>query len=499
MCVTTFMLLLDVTVVNVGLPSVRDALNASFAEQQWVIAAYTLTMAAFLLSSGSLADRLGRKRVFTLGLVIFTLTSLAAGLAVNPFMLNVARGVQGIGAAMLFSVGLALIGQEFRGARARGTAFGLWGAVGGLAFAFGPLIGGSLTTALSWRWIFLVNVPIGLLALLPTVLRLRESRDPHAQGVDRAGMVTFGAGLALLLFGLMAGNSEGWNCPPVLLAFGLGTALLGLFAVIQRNKGQAAMLDLSLFKIRSFNGVAWGTFLNNAAALASIFLLISYMQNVLGYSAWETGLRFLPLTLTLFVVALATGRLGSAVAPGMLLGTAIALIAAGLALATLVRPSSDWTVLLPSLIVMGAGMGMFNPPRAAVTIGVVGPARAGMASGVGQTFQQAGVAIGVSGFGALFQSCVESAFTQSAVGRQLGDQADAVAHEVATGTLSDIGDLVPASMVETATAAARVAYVDSLTEVIRLCALAATIGAVLVFTLVRRSDLHESALVEAKS
>ncbi|MET8059230.1 MFS transporter [Streptomyces microflavus] len=493
-CVTTFMLLLDVTVVNVALPDLRNSLNASFAEQQWVIAAYTLAMAAFLLSSGSLADRIGRKRVFTLGLLVFTLASLAAGLAVNPLLLSLARGVQGVGAAMLFSVGLALIGQEFRGARARGTAFGIWGGVGGLAFALGPLIGGWLTTSLSWRWIFLVNVPIGILALLPTLGRLRESRDPHSRGVDTAGMVTFGLGLALLLFGLMAGNSMGWDCPPVLFAFGIGAALLGIFVAIQQKKNTAAMLDLSLFRIRSFNGVAWGTFLNNAASLSTVFLLISYMQNVLRYSAWETGLRFLPLTLTLFVVALLTGRLGSALSPGLLLGTAIALIAVGLGLVTLVKPDSDWTALLPSLVVLGIGMGMFNPPRAAVTIGVVGPARAGMASGVGQTFQQAGVAVGVSGFGALFQSCVESAFTQSVAGRQLGDRADLVAHEVATGGLLDLGKLVPPSMVEATTAAARVAYVDSLTEVTRFCAVLAAVGAVLAFTLIRRKDLHGSAL-----
>ncbi|MET9117583.1 MFS transporter [Streptomyces longwoodensis] len=494
MCVTTFMLLLDVTVVNVGLPSLREALHASFAEQQWVIAAYTLSMAAFLLSSGSLADQIGRKKIFTLGLVVFTFASLTAGLAVNPWMLNLARGVQGMGAAMLFSVGLALIGQEFHGARARGTAFGVWGGVGGLAFAFGPLIGGSLTTALSWRWIFLVNVPIGLLALLPTMRKLREFRDPDSRGIDWAGMTTFGLALALLLFGLMAGNSMGWDCPPILFAFGIGAILLAVFAAIQQSKGRAAMLDLSLFRIRSFNGVAWGTFLNNAASLASVFLLISYMQNALGYSAWQTGVRFLPLTLTLFVVALLTGRLGGAVSPGLLLGTAIALIAVGLGLVTLVQPSSNWTALLPSLIVTGTGMGMFNPPRAAVTVGIVGPARAGMASGVGQTFQQAGVALGVSGFGALFQQCVVSAFTGSDVGQQLGDQADSVAHEVATGTANDLSGLVPPSMLDAANAAARTAYVDSLTEVVRLCALVAAVGAVLVFTLIRRSDLHESAV-----
>lgn len=493
-CVTTFMLLLDVTVVNVGLPSIRAAFDASFAQQQLVIAAYTLTMAAFLLSSGSLADQIGRKRVFTLGLVIFTLASLGAGLAANAWMLDAARAIQGVGAAMLFSVGLALLGQEFRGAKARGTAFGVWGAVGGLAFAFGPLIGGSLTDSLSWRWIFLVNVPIGALALIPTLRRLRESKDPAPRGIDWAGMATFGGGLALLLFALMAGNTMEWDCPPILFAFGFGAVLLVIFAVIQHNKGDAAMLDLSLFRIRSFNGVAWGTLFNNAASLAAVFLLMSYLQNVLGYSPWQTGLRFLPLTLTLFVMALVTGRLGGTFSPGLLLGTAISLIAVGLGLVTLVKPDSDWTALLPALLVMGMGMGMFNPPRAAVTVGVVGPARGGMASGVGQTFQQAGVAIGVSGFGALFQQCVISAFTASTAGQQLGEQTDAVAHEVATGALADLGDLVPAQLLEATQAAARVAYVESLTEVVRLCALLAAVGAVLVFTLVRRSDLHESAL-----
>jgi len=491
-CVTTFMLLLDVTVVNVGLPSIRDSLQASFADTQWVIAAYTLTMAAFLLTSGSLADQIGRKRVFSIGVVVFTLSSLTAGMAVDPLMLDVARGVQGVGGAMLFAVGLALIGQEFHGARERGRAFGLWGSVGGLAFAFGPLIGGFLTQSLSWRWIFLVNVPIGVFAFVATLLRLRESRNPHAHRIDWAGMATFGVAVGLLLFAFMAGNKLGWNCPPIVLAFGFGAALLVAFVVIQHFKGDAAMLDLSLFRNRSFNGVAWGTFLNNAAALSTVFLLISYMQNVLGYSAWDTGLRFLPLTMTLFVVAVLTGRLGSGVAPGLLLGLAIGLIAVGLGLVLLVHPGSSWTALLPSLIVTGVGMGMFNPPRAAVTVGVVGPARAGMASGMGQTFQQVGVAMGVSAFGALFQSCVVSEFAHSAAGQQLGGQADSVGRSIAAG--DDLAGTVPAAQLDSVTAAGHIAFVHSLTEVVGFCAVVAAIGAALAFTLIRRRDLHQSAL-----
>lgn len=491
-CVTTFMLLLDVTVVNVGLPSIRDSLHASFADTQWVIAGYTLTMAAFLLTSGSLADQVGRKRVFTVGLAVFTLSSLTAGLAVGPLMLNLARGVQGVGGAMLFAIGLALIGQEFHGARERGRAFGLWGSVGGLAFAFGPLIGGFLTHSLSWRWIFLVNVPIGVFAIVATMLRLRESRNPRAHPIDWAGMATFGLALGLLLFAFMAGNKLGWDCLPIVLAFGFGAALLVTFVVIQHLKGDAAMLDLSLFRNRSFNGVAWGTFLNNAASLSTVFLLISYMQNVLGYSAWDTGLRFLPLTMTLFVVAVLTGRLGSNVAPGVLLGLAITLIAVGLGLVLLVHPGSSWTALLPSLIVTGVGMGMFNPPRAAVTVGVVGPARAGMASGMGQTFQQVGVAMGVSAFGALFQSCVVSEFTSSPAGHQLAGQAASVGRSIAAG--DDLTGMVPAAQLDAVTAAGRVAFVHSLTEVVGYCAVVAAIGAFVAFYLIRRRDLHQSAL-----
>jgi hypothetical protein len=262
--------------------------------------------------------------------------------------------------------------------------------------------------------------------------------------------------------------------------------------VVEHMKGEAAMLDLSLFRNRSFNGVAWGTFLCNAAALTTIFLLISYMQNVLGYSAWDTGLRFLPLTVTLFVVAVVTGRFGSRVSPGILLGLAIGLIAVGLGLVLLVGPDSDWTVLLPSLIVTGTGMGMFNPPRAAVTVGVVGPARAGMASGMGQTFQQVGVAMGVSAFGALFQRCVESAFEQSQVGRQLGSQAHDIGYSIAVG--DDLTGSVPAAQLEAAIAAGRIAFVDSLTEVVGICAVFAALGAALAFYLIRRRDLHQSAV-----
>ncbi len=491
-CVAMFMLMLDVTVVNVALQHLRTSLGASFADLQWVIDSYTLTLAAFLLTGGSLADRLGRKRVFLAGLTLFTLSSLAAGLAQDVLMLNLARGAQGAGAALLFSVGPALIGHEFRGAD-RGKAFGLFGAVAGLALAFGPLIGGLLTDALSWRWIFLVNVPIGALALVAGVLRLRESREPAAHRIDWLGMVAFGLGLALLVLGFLRGESAGWTSALILGSFAAAAVLLVVFVLVEKHLGERAMFDLSLLRIGTFTGVCLATLLSNATSLAAVFLQISYVQNVLGYSPWNTGLRFMPMMITLFVVSAITGGLLAKVAPGILIGLSIGFIALGMGLMVLVKPDSSWTAMLPSMIVTGIGMGLFNPPRAAVTIGVVRPEKAGMASGMGETFQQVGVAVGVAAFGALFHHKVVDAFATSDAGAALGDRAHAVGQAVATGGTSALADTVAAGRLREVTEAARSAFVGSLSDVMVVCAAAAAVGAVIAFVWIRRRDLHESA------
>jgi EmrB/QacA subfamily drug resistance transporter len=443
-CVAMFMLMLDVTVVNVALPDVRTSLGAGFSGLQWVIDSYTLTLAAFLLTGGSLANRLGRKRVFTNGLVLFTLSSLAAGLAQDILVLNLARGVQGIGAAILFSVGPALIGQEFRGGD-RGKAFGIFGAVAGLALAIGPLVGGFLTDSLGWRSIFLLNVPVGAAALVAGALRLRESRSPHRHRVDWWGMVTFGAALTLLVLGFLRAESSGWTSAPILAAFAGGIALIAVFILIEHRLGEGAMLDLSLYRIPTFTGICLATLLSNATSLAAVFLQISYVQNVLGYSPWETGIRFMPMMLPLFVVAALTGGLLNSVPPGMLVGLSIAFIAAGMGLVTLVEPGSSWTALLPSMFVTGAGMGLFNPPCAAVTIGVAAPEKAGMASGMGETFQQVGVAVGIAAFGALFHHKVVDAFVSSQAGQQLGDRAEELGRSAATAGVSEVAQQVPAT------------------------------------------------------
>jgi EmrB/QacA subfamily drug resistance transporter len=477
-CVATFMLMLDVTVVNVALPDIRRSFQADFSGLQWVIDTYTLTLAAFLLTAGSVADRIGRKRVFCAGLVVFTLASLSAGAAPDVLALNISRCVQGTGAAVLFAVGPALIAQEFSG-RERGSAYGIFGAVTGLALAFGPALGGLLASA-NWRWIFLVNVPIGIILLVLSVLRLREVRHPAGRGVDWPGVVIFGAALVLLVLGFLRGEVVGWGSPAIVTMFVVGVVLLVLFTALERRRGDAAMLDLSLFRKVTFVGISVATFLSNATSLAAIFIELSYLQNVLGYSPLGAGLRLLPLTLVLFVVAAITGGIVTKVAPGRLIGLAILFIAIGMGLIALIGPASSWIALLPSMIVMGIGMGLFNPPRSVISVGVAEPAKAGMATGIGETFQQVGVAIGVAGFGALFQDLVQSKYSGS-------PQGAAVGRRVAAGYIHQ----VPGGA-----EAARAAFVHGFTVVAVICAIVCAVGALVAFTFIRQRDLHESAQME---
>ncbi len=395
------MLLLDVTVVNVALPAIRTDLKASFGELQWVIDAYALTLAATLLTWGSLADRVGRRAVFAGGLFVFTLCSALCGAAPSALVLDLSRGAQGIGAAAMFASSLALLANEFEGAE-RGFALGVWGGITGAALAIGPLVGGVLTDSLDWRWIFLVNVPLGVALIAVTARSLPESRDPAARRLDLAGMATFGGACFLATYGLIRGNEDGWSSAPIVGSLAAAAVLLAAFLAIE-HRGRAPMLPLSLFRIPAFAGTALVAFAQSVALYPLLLFMAIYFQEALGFSPTATGLRLLPLTLVLAAVAPVSGRLTGRWPLRVPLATGLVLIGTALLLMRSVDASSEWTVLLPGLLVGGLAIGVISPALAAAMVSVLPVERSGLASGINNTFRQLGIAIGIAGLGAIFE------------------------------------------------------------------------------------------------
>jgi EmrB/QacA subfamily drug resistance transporter len=400
-CAATAILLLDVTVVNVALAQIERDLDASFDELQWVIDAYAIALAAVLLLFGALADRIGRRRVLVAGLVVFALASLVCALADDPVVLDVGRGIQGIGAAAMFATSLALLAQEFEG-EGRGFAFGVWGAVSGAAIALGPLVGGALVDALDWEWIFLVNLPIAAALVALTLARVPESKPGHREPLDLPGAVTFAAALLLLVLGLTRGNSEGWSSGPILGALLGAAVLLGAFVAIELRR-PAPMLDLRLFAQGAFAGTAAVAFLQSVAIYPLFLFMSLWLQDILGYGPFETGVRLLPFTLLLFLVAPIAGKLTSRRPLGELLGAGLVLLAAGLLMMRGLDANSGWEDALPGLIVSGAGVGLISPALAAAMVGVLPREQSGFASGINNTFRQTGIAAGIAGLGAIFQ------------------------------------------------------------------------------------------------
>lgn len=397
----TAMLLLDVTVVNVALPAIRGDLGASFGEMQWVIDAYALTLAATLLSAGVLADRIGRRAIFASGLAVFTACSALCAAASSPLFLDLARAAQGVGAAAMFASSLAMLAEEFQDAE-RGFALGVWGGVTGAALAIGPLVGGILTDQLDWRWIFLVNLPLGVLLTWLTLRSLPESREQRPRPLDLAGMASFGAACFLATYGLIRGNEDGWGSAAIVGALAGAAVLLAAFVAFER-RAEAPMLPLSLFRIPAFTGTAVVAFAQSVALYPLLLFVAIYLQNGLGFSPTETGLRILPLTLVLVVVAPISGRLTNRLPLRIPLTTGLVLIGVGLLLMRAIDAHSEWTALLPGLLVGGLAIGVISPALAAAMVSVLPVERSGLASGINNTFRQLGIAIGIAGLGAIFE------------------------------------------------------------------------------------------------
>jgi EmrB/QacA subfamily drug resistance transporter len=394
-----------ITIQTVSLPEIQAGLHASFGELQWVVDAYALALASLLLTSGVLADRYGRRLLFAIGLAIFTAGSLSCGLAQSPLVLIASRGGQGIGGAIMFATSLALLGDSFRGAD-RGAAFGIWGAVTGVAVSAGPIVGGAITSGITWRGIFLVNVPVGAATIAVTLWRVSESRAPHPGRPDWAGFALLTCGLISLVYGLIRAGETSWSDVTVRGCLIVGGVLLAAFIFAESRSGHP-MFGLSLFRIPTFAGGSVAALAMNGSLFAMLLYLVLYLQDILGYSALATGLRLLAAAGGQLIAAAVAGRLSERVPVRWLIGPGLALTGAGLLLMTGLGATSSWTHLLPGLIVSGIGAGLVNPPLAATAIGVVAPRRAGMASGVNSAFRQTGLAASIAVLGTVFAASLE--------------------------------------------------------------------------------------------
>jgi EmrB/QacA subfamily drug resistance transporter len=399
-CAATAMLMLDIAVVNTALSRIAEDLDTGLSGLQWVVDAYTLALASVVLTAGSLADRFGRRRLFSIGLAVFTAASAACAASTDIVFLDAARAVQGIGAAIMFAVSLALLANAFPQPRERAGALAAYGATIGGAFAIGPLVGGALTSGLDWQWIFLINIPLGLACLWITRAKVAESSDPGAPRVDWPGLLTLTGGLFLLVLALLRGNDVGWGSTQIVAELAGAGVLLAAFLAVEARSAQP-MLPLGLFRNRSFTGAQIAAFSISASFFAIFLYLTLYLQQVLGLSAIEAGLVYLPGTIVMFFVSGATSQLGERISPRVMIGVGLGLVAAGMALMTLAGPDSSWTIVLPGELVALIGTGLFNPAVVAVALGSVPGEQSGLASGVNDTFRQAGIAVGVAALGAL--------------------------------------------------------------------------------------------------
>lgn len=486
-CAATFMLLLDVTIVIVALPTIQTRLHATFSGVQWVVDAYALTLASVLLTAGSLADRYGRRLLFTIGLLVFTIGSLLCGIAQSPVELIVSRSAQGIGGALLFATSLALIAQTFQG-KERGIAFGVWGAITGVATGLGPILGGLITSGISWRGIFLVNLPVGVAALYLTRRSVEESKTPYATAPDWAGFVTLTAALVSLVYGLIRAGETAWSDLGVLTCLVL-SAIFGAAFLVTERRAAHPLFDLSLFRIPTFSGGLISAFAMNGSLFAMLLYVVLYLQDDLGYSPVATGVRLLVVSGATMLTATAAGRMSSHVPVRWLVGPGLLIVGVGLLLMTGLSATTSWTHLIPGFVVAGAGSGMVNPPLASTAVGVVEPRRSGMASGVNATFRQIGIATGIAAYGSIFASSL-----QSKLGSALASSPELHRHlsEILRGIKQGQGQgaisAIPSALRVQLAAAIHASFASALDVLLVVSGSLAIVGAVFALVLIRPRD-----------
>ena len=484
MCFALFMIMLDNTVVNVALPSIERDLGSSLSSLEWIINGYTLAFAVFLATGGRLGDIFGRRLTFLIGVALFSISSATAGFAPDTTWLVGSRVVQGIGGALMMPATLSIVTNAFPPSE-RGKAIGTWAGVSALALAIGPVLGGFLTEAVSWRAIFFINLPVGIGAVLATLFAVRESRD-HTVGreVDYAGVATLTVALTALVLALIEGNSWGWGSVPVLSLLVGSVVMMGVFVLVELRVA-APMVEFRLFASRNFVGSNLIALIVTFAMLAQFFFLALYMQNILGYSPLQAGLRFLPATLMIVAIAPIAGRLTDRIGPRIPIAVGLTLVSAAMFWLTQIDTSTSYGDLFPSFILMGVGMALVMSPMSTAAMNAVANAKAGIASGILSMNRMIGGTLGIAVIGAVFQASARSDLDNSLAGSGLtaGQRSD-IAHGLGGG-VSTVPNGVSHGQATQIAAAAHDAFISAFASSMRVATGVAVVGVIVAIALIR--------------
>ncbi len=489
MCFALFMLMLDNTVVNVALPSIERDLHSSLSSLEWIVNGYTLAFAVFLATGGRLGDIFGRRSTFLIGVVLFSVSSATAGFAPDTTWLVGSRVVQGIGGALMMPATLSIVTNAFPPAE-RGKAIGTWAGVSALALAIGPVLGGFLTEAVSWRAIFFINLPVGIGAVVATLFAVRESRDETVgREVDYAGVVTLTGALTALVLALIEGNSWGWASPSILALFAGSVALLAGFILVEQRV-KSPMVEFPLFGSRNFVGSNIIALIVTFAMMAQFFFVALYMQNILGYSPLQAGVRFLPATLMIVLIAPVAGRLTDKIGARLPMAVGLTLVAGALVWLTQIDPSTTYSDLFPSFILMGIGMALVMSPMSTAAMNAVADAKAGIASGILSMNRMIGGTLGIAVIGAVFQAAARSDLDSSLAGTGLtaGQRGD-IAHGLGGG-VSTIPDGVSHAAAAQIASASRDAFINAFATSMEVAVAVVVAGVIAAIALIRSRPEH---------
>jgi EmrB/QacA subfamily drug resistance transporter len=497
MCFALFMIMLDNTVVNVALPSIQKDLGASISGLEWTVNGYTLSFAVLLATGGRLGDIFGRRRMFLAGVVIFALSSATAGLAPDETALVISRVVQGVGAALMMPGTLSIITDAFP-PHERGKAMGTWAGVSALALAIGPVLGGFLTESVTWRAIFYINIPVAIGAVAATLFAVRESRDTSVgREVDYPGVAVLTVGLTALVLALVEGNSWGWGSAQILGLIALALVALPTFVWVE-NRVKAPMVQFQLLSDRNFLGAVVVALIITFAMMGVFFFLALYMQDILGYSPLEAGVRFLPSTLMIVAVAPVAGRLADRFGPRWLIGGGLTLVAAALFSFSGIAVDSTYLDLLPGFMLLGIGIAMTMSPMTSAAMNAVPVQKAGIASGVLSMFRMVGGSLGIAITGAIFQVLVSSQLDTLLTGSGISSaQRGQIADQLGGGSVSEALNGLDPSQAKQATTAGGEAFVYALGNAMTVSAAVALAGAAIGVLAIRAKSREQATTVEA--